>query len=631
MTHYHSFPKGYTVAERFVVEAPIGRGRSSAVYRALDLRARTEVALKVLDPFLAQDPTSVERFAREVAILRSLNHPNVVRLYDFLRDGEAYCICMEYIEGLDAKAYIARFGKLPVVEFLPIAKSLTAALEACHGRKVLHRDLKPQNILITPNHDVRLVDFGVSRINTMSDLTKTGTLLGTPEYMAPELFVSTAADPRTDIYALGVVFYELLAGRPPYVATSLSTIMSQQLRGQIEPLSTYRRDLPPWLESIVLKCLKVDPNARYQSCYELLRDLQSAERALAVYEAKRQATPCLSCKTELIPGLPFCHHCGTFTRDQYAKGPYALVLYSCEDPDALAARLLRLFPHRSRTALRARLSKSPLVICTGVSHGTATNLVNELAVVPCELGITRRLLSEFRLPRVYAGFGVLALCPVLLTPGRSFLGTLALTLCGESVLVALYLRQISPLIRLAAVRDRALVPLDPEIPAFARSIRQLSDPSLKAALGKIVSTFLHISDSKAMDRPCVGEIRSLVLRAIEVARTLESHAVYLGSRSLNEIRDKLRAVELRLAETRETERAASLMQTRMQLQREFRDYRSIEELHSKLHIAVLNLNALLKKIDDLPGGSLDSVGAEMQELAQDFALDEIDASCAATA
>src|SRR5262249_51455294 len=155
--------------------------------------------------------------------LRTLTHPHVVRVYDFFRDGDAHVICMELVDGMDAKAYVARFGALPLSEFLPVAKQIVAALDACHRRRVLHRDLKPQNILLTANREAKLDDFGVSRINTMSDLTKTGTVLGTPEYMAPELFVSTKADPRSDLYAIGCILYELLTSRPPHVATSLSS------------------------------------------------------------------------------------------------------------------------------------------------------------------------------------------------------------------------------------------------------------------------------------------------------------------------------------------------------------------------------------------------------------------------
>jgi len=302
MSRYDALPRGHAIAGRFVIQSVIGRGRTSAVYKALDGQTQTHVALKILDPFLAQEPTSVERFMREVRIIRSLDHPNVVKLYEFLRDGDSYVMCMELVDGLDGKAWAARFGRMPLADFLRVAKGMVAALEACHRVKVLHRDLKPQNILITADHHVKLVDFGISRVNTMSDLTKTGTILGTADYMAPELFLSTRADPRSDIYGAGAVLYELLAERPPYVAGSLSMLMTRHQSAEIEPLATFRADVPRWLEAIVLKCLRVDPNARYQSCYELLRDLERGEHALAAREDQDAPAPCLECKRPGIPG-----------------------------------------------------------------------------------------------------------------------------------------------------------------------------------------------------------------------------------------------------------------------------------------------------------------------------------------
>src|SRR5207247_5450004 len=127
MTAFNALARGHTVANRFVVESVLGRGRTSAVYRALDGQTNTHVALKILDPFLAQDPVNVERFTREVHIIRSLDHPNIVKLYDFLRDGDSYVMCMELVDGLDGKAWAARFGKMPLATFLRVAHGIVAA------------------------------------------------------------------------------------------------------------------------------------------------------------------------------------------------------------------------------------------------------------------------------------------------------------------------------------------------------------------------------------------------------------------------------------------------------------------------------------------------------------------------
>jgi len=622
MRRYNALPNGHTLAGRLVIERSIGRGKNSAVYKALDLHTKTPVALKILDPFLAQDPVSLERFRREVTLLRTVDHPNVVKLYEFIEDGELEIICMEYIDGMDGKAYVTRFGRLPLAEFLALAKKVVAAVDACHRLKILHRDLKPQNVLITPRGDVKLVDFGISKINSMSDLTKTGTILGTPEYMAPELFRSTTADPRSDLYALGAIFYEFLTGRPPYVAASLSTIMTRQLRGEIEAISTFRKDLPLWVQSVVMKCLRTDPQARYQSGYELLSDLQRGEHARAVREAKTPPVPCLNCKSDLIPGLPFCHQCGRFSQDVYEKGPYSLVFYGSDDVDGLDDSLRRIFPLRPRAAVKTRLRKPPVVLFRGISQHTATTLLNELGVLPCELRITRRLLNELKLPRVYIGFAILAFTPLLVMGGSSALQRLALTAVGELALATAYLYQIRPLVQLATLRRQPRSQNEAGLIRMARQLKELSDPGLKTLLGHIVSSMLRACERVARTSGIfdANRITAPVRMSLDAAKTMESYELYLSSRSLNDLRDKLGALDVRLRETQDPTRIAALIDTRTKLQKEFTDYQLMQDLHGRISMALLNLNAVLRRIEDSTQGDGASAGldTELQHLEDDL-------------
>ena len=207
MISYDALPHGFTIDNRYWVEGLLGKGRSSAVYRAFDAETSTQVSLKILDPFLSQDPVYLERFRREVSIIRSLSHPGIVKVYAFLKFQEFYVIVMEYFESRNGIAYLDRYGAMPVADFLDVAKKIVSAIESCHKVSVLHRDIKPQNVLISQNKDIKVVDFGISRVNTMSNLTKTGTILGTPEYMPPELFITGRSDTRSDIYSLGCVFF----------------------------------------------------------------------------------------------------------------------------------------------------------------------------------------------------------------------------------------------------------------------------------------------------------------------------------------------------------------------------------------------------------------------------------------
>ncbi len=606
MTGYGRLPKGHVIAGRFVIERAIGRGRTSAVYRALDTTTRTHVALKVLDPFLAQDATSVARFAREVAIIRALDHPNVVKLYDWLRDGDLYVICMELVDGVDAKAHLERSGRMLLPEFLPVAKGVVAALEACHRAGVLHRDLKPQNILVT-SAGVKLVDFGVSRVNTMSDLTKTGTILGTAEYMAPEQFLSARADPRSDVYALGAVCYELLTGRPPRLRAGVGG-------GAIEPVATRRPDVPRWLDALVMKCLEADPGRRYQGCYELRRDLERAERGRAVREAAQPSAPCLHCREATLPGLPFCHHCGTFSDQLYDRGPDSLVVYRCEDAAGLRDHICRMAPVASRRAVERGLANPPVVVCRGVSRQTAVALLDECARFPGEMRVVQSLARELKLPRLYFGLAILMTVPLFAS--GTIVGRLGLTLAGELVLTVLYLRRIRPLVPLAEVRRRRAA-ADGTLIRIAAGLRDLGDPGLQTIVGNVVAAMLRVRALAGT----TGVVRAddlvrLAFVALDAARTLARHTVYLAATSQNEINAHLEAAGRRLDEAQEPGEAARLVAMRAELRHELASYETIQDVHTRTHLALLNLGSVLARLEEALRGevAMDGVAAELGRL-----------------
>jgi hypothetical protein len=631
VTAFNALPDGHRLAGRFVVRSVLGHGRSSTVYKALDVHTRTEVALKVLDPFLAQDATSVERFAREVSIIRSVQHPNVVKVYSFERDGDFSLICMEYIEGVDGKTYVARQGPMGAAELLSVAKCITAAVGACHRVKVLHRDLKPHNVLLgtpaRPSSDsfslVKVVDFGISKMNSMSDLTKTGTIIGTPEYMAPELFRSTRADPRSDIYGLGAVLYEFLTGQPPFTASSLSAVMTRQLRNEIDPISTFRGDVPAWLEAIVLKCLRTDLNSRYQSCYELLADLDRGERALAAAEEPNEGPRCLNCKGELIAGLAFCPNCGKLGADVYEKGRHSLILYKCDDPEGLHRYLTRNFPAGGNSSLKSKLADPPALIFRGVSEETAHSVGNELAAIPCDLRVTDKLASEFKLPTVHLAAALLPVCAIYV--GRELLpwpARAGIVLLCEVLVVLLYLRRVRPLLNLRKLRDAAASRPNDLVVRLVAKLKQLNDTNLKTILGHVARSLLRIHDK--IDRSSTifdaAAIARIVFAAFDAAASVERYEIYLASRSLNEIKDKLDTVELRLGQAQDTPETERLVGAKVDLAREFRRYQEIEDLHARTYTALLNLNVVLQRIDSATGTDDEApeMAATLRELQDDF-------------
>jgi len=300
------------LSSRFSDPQYIGSGVSATVYRAYDNKLGRTVALKLLNPHLATDPISVERFKREIQITRSIEHPGVVTVYDLIKEGpqnERLSLVMEYIDGPSLKDYIRERHPIPPDKILTLIKSILDIIAECHGKDIIHRDLKPHNIMISSKGEVKILDFGIARMTTLSDITKTGTSLGSPEYMAPELFAANTYDPRTDIYSLGVIFYEMIVGSLPFQGDSLAVLFSQHLNDAPSPISGFRQDIPPYLENIVNKALAKQPHQRYLCIEEILSDLEKEEVILNRLPEVRMKD-CIHCGKKTTVEIDICTRCG---------------------------------------------------------------------------------------------------------------------------------------------------------------------------------------------------------------------------------------------------------------------------------------------------------------------------------
>jgi serine/threonine-protein kinase len=272
---------GELFARRYEVQDVLGRGGMGVVYRARDRQLDEVVALKVLrSDALREDATLVERFKQELKLARRITHRNVLRTHDFGEtDGVPY-ISMEYVEGVTLKDLIARKGALPVGVALRIAKQICQGLEAAHQQGVVHRDIKPQNLLILPESgEVKIMDFGIARVSAVdgaSGLTTAGTVVGTPDYMPPEQAQGVTADFRSDLYSMGAVLFEMFTGRLPFPGdTALAVIMGHLRKPPPQPRGL-NPSLSPEIEALVLRCLEKDPARRYARAGELLAALQAA-------------------------------------------------------------------------------------------------------------------------------------------------------------------------------------------------------------------------------------------------------------------------------------------------------------------------------------------------------------------
>ncbi len=259
---------------RYELTHLIARGGMAQVYRAMDRQLERPVALKVLFPELSVDRTFVERFRREAQAAANLSHPNIVPVFDWGEDDGSYFIVMEYVEGRPLSAVLRDPQRMPPRQIATIGAGVAAALAFAHRHGVVHRDVKPGNVLITPDGDVKVTDFGIARaMNTEESLTQTGAVMGTAAYFSPEQAEGKGVDSRSDIYSLGVVLYEMAVGRPPFTGDSPVAVASKHVRDMPVLPREANPTVPPALEAVIMKAMAKNPDDRYGSAEELRADL----------------------------------------------------------------------------------------------------------------------------------------------------------------------------------------------------------------------------------------------------------------------------------------------------------------------------------------------------------------------
>ncbi|MFN2594769.1 MAG: Stk1 family PASTA domain-containing Ser/Thr kinase, partial [Actinomycetota bacterium] len=284
-----------TFGGRYAVIERVGTGGMAEVYKARDELLGREVAVKVLHERYARDRAFVERFKREAQSAANLNHPNVVSLYDYGSDGDTYYIVMEFIDGRSLADVIAQEGPLQPERAAEIASEVAQALQRAHAAGLVHRDIKPSNVMITSGGQTKVTDFGIARaLGTDSEqtMTQTGMVIGTAAYLSPEQAQGAPVDERSDVYALGVVLYEMLAGRPPFQGDTPLAVAYKHVRETAEPPSSLNSVVPAALDAVTMKALAKNRDNRYSSAGEMNDDLQ---RFLS--GGRVQATPLMATQT----------------------------------------------------------------------------------------------------------------------------------------------------------------------------------------------------------------------------------------------------------------------------------------------------------------------------------------------
>jgi len=269
---------GQMLDNRYEILEVIGSGGMAVVYKALCHRLNRYVAIKILRDEYANDPEFREHFRAESQAVAMLSHPNIVAVYDYSRDLSCQYIVMELIEGITLKQYMLKKGALSWNEALHFSTQIAKALSHAHSKGIIHRDIKPQNIMVCKDGSIKVADFGIADLETDDDGSAQETM-GSIHYISPEQAHGEGSDTRADIYSLGVVMYEMLTGRLPYDGETMEAISVQRMSGALTPPGEIKPDIPLRLEDITLRAMEADPDARYQTAGELVDDLEAFRKS----------------------------------------------------------------------------------------------------------------------------------------------------------------------------------------------------------------------------------------------------------------------------------------------------------------------------------------------------------------
>lgn len=290
-------------AGRYEISKKIGSGGMADVYEAEDTTLHRSVAIKVLHPQFAQEKNFVERFRREAEAAAKLSHPNIVNIYDWGSEDNTYFIVMEYIKGRNLRELVEETGSMQPKKVVTIMRQILEALDYAHRHNLVHRDVKPHNIIVTEEGAVKVTDFGIARAQGGSSMTQTGVIMGTAHYISPEQATGKEADHRSDLYSLGVVLYELLTGKTPFTGDNPVTVALKHTNETPKRPRILNPDIPDGLEAITFRAMAKDPQQRYQSARAMEEDLAGFVSGLGV-----DATTAEDARTMMIPetqpGIP---------------------------------------------------------------------------------------------------------------------------------------------------------------------------------------------------------------------------------------------------------------------------------------------------------------------------------------
>ena len=367
------------------------------MYRAVDRRSGAVVALKRLHRHLARDDAAIARLRRELDALRLLRHPSIVAARDLITWQRQPTIVMDFVAGEDLKARILRCGTLDPALTTRLARRLLDALATTHAAGIVHRDIKPQNIRLSTDLEVHLLDFGSARLDASSQLTATGTTVGTPEYMAPELFSASAYDPRVDLYGVGATLFECLTGHPPVAADSIAELAYQRATSDPPPVRSVMPDAPEGLAMMIDRCLQRTPEARFASAARALWALDHPEEERARAHRRSAMPPCLHCGTPLSRDATLCPQCRSERPFAFSPGAYTVTLTGASEAARFVEFIADRFPERARPRHLKAVAQAGLLaasvrptLAADIAPAQARRLADDLKAIGVTTNVTAR-------------------------------------------------------------------------------------------------------------------------------------------------------------------------------------------------------------------------------------------------
>jgi tRNA A-37 threonylcarbamoyl transferase component Bud32 len=520
---------GKPLGGRFVLTRMVGSGATADVYQAVDLALNRTVALKMIHPRVTDDPVLTARVREEVALARELVHPSIVRVYEHLVIDPRMVVVMDYLSGGDLRSHILLRGSLPPAEVVTLAESLLDALEYAHGRGIVHRDVKPRNVLYSESGEAQLSDFGLARSMSSAGLDSTERVAGTPEYTAPETVTASLWDPRSDLYAVGCTLFEALIGHPPYSANTPAEILRLQVESPIPPLPKDVEHEHTALAILITALLAKDPNERPQSAREARQILHGGARVTGPGTDSRR---CPLCGAPMSSRYDWCFTCrkpSLPVSTVKSGGTTVIVTGPGRTAEKLAAHLrdacldIAVSLGLGSEKMAKGVPRLPFVFARGLDRGSAIRLMQELeaaglvAILVGPGDLPRR--EAFRLlgrkvvsmaPRVYLAFfggGYLMMNNVMRFHGGAFAAVAGTIIIGVPVALAFSYRR-----SLARGTGEALSGSRPELNQLLVSV---GDPLIHARVKNVVEAATSLERTVARDAGVPGELKEDLHRLVE--------------------------------------------------------------------------------------------------------------------